>query len=167
MTRLVGRAVRDLVAASPGSGTYAALLAGVAIEAAVVPGLAALGAAVGGVALGSSALGAVVGAGHGALVGGLAVGYGVGDGRGSHALGHPATWAYAVLPLLARWVVALEVLEWVAGADAVLLGDTTFLVGVVTPLAVVGATAGSALAPAPAHSGTAGRDDRDRGCGRD
>jgi len=153
VTRLVARAVRDFVAGTPGSPTYAAALAGVAVEAAFVPGVAALGA-LGGNAIGSAAVvaGDAVGspAAVGAmLAGGLAVGYGVGDGRAVDALGHPATYAYAILPLLARWLVLLALLDRLAPPGSILLGDTTFLLAVVTPAAIVGSACGAARSPTP------------------
>jgi len=160
VTRLVARAVRDFVAGTPGSGTYAALLAGVAVEAALVPGLAALGAlganavgssaVVGGDAAGASAaVGPMLAVGVAPLAGGVVVGYGVGDGRAVDALGHPATYAYAILPLLARWLVLLALLDRLAPPGSVLLGDTTYLLAVVTPAAIVGSTCGAALSPTP------------------
>jgi hypothetical protein len=160
VTRLVARAVRDFVTGTPGSGTYAALLAGVVVEATVVPGVAALGAVAGdaistsGVVAGdapgsAAAVGAMLAAGIAPLVGGLAVGYGVGDGRAIDALGHPGTYAYAILPLLARWLVLLTILDRLAPAGSVLLGDTTYLLAVVTPAAIVGSTCGAALSPTP------------------
>lgn len=159
MTRLVARAVRDFVAGTPGSGTYAALLAGVAVEATFVPGLAALGAVAGnaigtsgvvaGGAPGSAAVGAMLAVGVAPLVGGIAVGYGVGDGRAVDALGHPGTYAYAVLPLVARWLVLLTILDRLAPPGSVLLGDTAYLLAVVTPAAIVGSTCGAARSPTP------------------
>ncbi|WP_323677761.1 hypothetical protein [Halorubellus sp. PRR65] len=158
MTRLAARAVRDFVAGTPGSPTYAALLAGVAVEAAVVPGLAALGAVVGPTVAASTAtstaatVGAMLAVGVATLAGGLVVGYAVGDGRATDALGHPGTYAYAVLPLLARWLVLLALLDRLAPAGSVLLGDTTYLAGVVTPVAIVACTGGAALSPTPSTS---------------
>ncbi|MFC6952646.1 hypothetical protein [Halorubellus litoreus] len=149
MTRLVARAVRDFVTGTPGSPTYAALLAGVAIEAAAVPGLAALGSVLGDALGHSPAIAAMLAAGLAPLLGGVAVGYGVGDGRAVDALGHPATYAYAILPLLARWLVLLALLDRLAPPGSVLLGDTTYLAGVVTPAAIVGAICGAALSPTP------------------
>ncbi|WP_227134223.1 hypothetical protein [Halorubellus salinus] len=108
MTRLVARAVRDFVTGTPGSPTYAALVAGVLVEAAAVPGLAALGSALATGLAEPPAVGAMLAAGLAPLLGGLTVGYGIGDGRAVDALGHPATYAYAILPLLARWLVLLS-----------------------------------------------------------
>ena len=152
MTRLVARAVRDFVTGTPGSPTYAALLAGVAVEAAAVPGLAALGNALATGLSQPSAVGAMLAAGLAPLLGGIVVGYAVGDGRAIDALGHPATYAYAILPLLARWLVLLALLDHVAPAGSVLLGDTAYLAGVVTPTAIVGAVCGAALSPTPSTS---------------
>jgi len=147
VSRLVARAVRDVVAASPGSGTYAAALLGVAVEAALAPGAVALAAAVAPSVGLPRAIGGVLGLLPATAAGGLVVGYGTGNGRALDALGTPATWAYAVLPLLVRWLLALEVVGRLAGADATFVGDTIYLAGIVTPVAVVGAVAGSALAP--------------------
>jgi hypothetical protein len=94
-------------------------------------------------------MGAMLAVGVAPVAVGVAVGDGVGDGRAVDALGHPGTYAYAVLPLLARWLVLLTLLDRLAPTGSVLLGDTTFLLAVVTPAAIVGSTCGAACSPTP------------------